>query len=103
MLQEAADELLSRDGCGAVLNLIGGRLFISESEVAILQLAQAVVADSDAKDVRCEILEGLFATAHGFGVNDPVFAPDGCLHLSEQFSLFQLIAKLGAGRLRRVL
>lgn len=36
-----------------------GQLFISESDLAIMQLAQAVVADSDVKDVGGEILEGL--------------------------------------------
>jgi hypothetical protein len=57
MLEEATDELLSSDG--ATLELVRGRLFISESDLAIMQLAQAVVADSDAKDVGGEILEGL--------------------------------------------
>ena len=57
MLEEATDELLSRDR--AALNVIGGRLFIGESDVAVLQLTEAVVADSDAKDVGGEVLESL--------------------------------------------
>ena len=59
VLEEAADELLRRDR--ALLNLIGGGFFVGESEVAIFQLAQAVVAKGHAKDVRGEILEGLLA------------------------------------------
>src|SRR5437870_97435 len=94
VLEEAADELLSGDG--AVLELIGGGLFVSESDGAVFQLAQAVVAEGHAKDVRGEILEGLFAGAHGFGMHDPVFAPDARSDCSEQISLFQFIAKLGA-------
>jgi len=50
VLQEAADELFSGDR--TTLNLIGGRFFISESEVAVLQFEEAIVADGDAKDVR---------------------------------------------------
>ena len=94
MLEEAADELFSGDR--TTLNLIGGRLFISESDVPIFQLAQAVVADSDAKDVRGEILEGLCATADGFGMNYPILAPEVRSNCREQPGLFQCIAKLGA-------
>jgi hypothetical protein len=59
VLEEATDELFG--GEGATLELVSGRLFVRESNSAIFQLAQAVVADSDAKDVRGEILEGLLA------------------------------------------
>ena len=59
VLEEAANELCSSDG--AVLELLAGGFFKSESDVAVLQFAQAVVADGDAKDVRGEILESLLA------------------------------------------
>jgi len=59
VLEEATDEL-SR-GHRAVLELLGGGFLVRESDVPIFQLAQAVIADRDAKDVRGEILEGLFA------------------------------------------
>jgi len=59
VLQETADEL--RGGDGAVLELIRGRLFVRESDLAIMQLAEAVVGDSDAEDIRGEIFEGLLA------------------------------------------
>src|SRR5712692_7291927 len=94
VLEEATDELLGGDG--AVLELISGRLFERESDLAIFQLAQAVVADSDAKDVRGEILESLLATADGFGMDHPIFAPEARRDCREQSSLFQFIAKLGA-------
>ena len=59
VLQEAADELLGIEG--AVAELVSGRLFVGESDPTIFQLTDAVVADSDAEDVRSEILEGLSA------------------------------------------
>jgi hypothetical protein len=59
VLEEATDELLGREG--ATLELVSGRLFVRESDLAIFQLTEAVVGDSDAKDVRGEILEGLGA------------------------------------------
>lgn len=70
VLEEAPDELFSSDG--ATLELVSGRLFVSESDLAIMHLAQSVVTNSDTKDVRGEILEGLFAGADWFGVDHPV-------------------------------
>lgn len=93
-MEEATDELCGSHFIG--LELVSGRLFIGESDVAVLQLTEAVVADSDAKDVRGEILEGWFAGAYGFGMHDPVFAPDARLGLSKQVGLLELITKLGA-------
>src|SRR6266550_3053037 len=93
VLQEAADELLGLDG--AVLELVSGRLFVGEREVAILQLAQAVVGDSHAKDVRGEILEGLLTGAHGFGMDHPGFLPDPGRYLSKEFRLLESITELG--------
>jgi len=46
VLEEAPDELFRRDG--ATLELVSGRLLVSESDLASMQLAQAVVTDSDA-------------------------------------------------------
>ena len=59
VLEEATDELLGGDG--ATLELISGRLFVRESDLAIMEVAEAVVAEGHAKDVRGEILEGLLA------------------------------------------
>src|SRR5450432_2013383 len=94
MLEEAADELLGRDR--ATLELGGGRLFVGESDLTILELPHAVVADGHAEDVRSEILEGLRAGAHRLGMDHPVFTPDAGCDLSEERSLAQGITKLGA-------
>src|SRR5215203_5466587 len=94
VLEEATDELFSRDG--ATLELVRGRLFVSESDLATVQLVQAIVTDSNAKDVRGEIFEGLLTRAHRFGMHDPVSAPDVRSDSREQFRLLQLVAKLGA-------
>ena len=83
VLQEAADELVRAHG--AVLELLSGGLFIGESDVALFQFTQTVVAEGDAEDVRGEILESLGATAHRFGVDHPVLLPDALLDLSKQF------------------
>ena len=57
VLEEATDELLGGDG--ATFELVSGRLFVRESDLAIMEMAEAVVAEGHAKDVRGEILEGL--------------------------------------------
>jgi hypothetical protein len=64
VLEEATDELFGTDS--STLELVSGRLFVRESDLAIMQLAQAVVTDSDAKDVRGEIFEGWLTRAHCF-------------------------------------
>src|SRR5882672_7238554 len=79
-----------------MLDLVSGRLLVRESDLAIMQLAQAVVTEGDAKDVGGEILESLGTTANRFGVDYPVFAPDARLHLSKENGLFQRVTKLGA-------
>jgi hypothetical protein len=78
VLEEATDELFSGDG--AMLKFVSGRLLVSKSDLAIMEAAEAVVTESHAKDVRGKILKSLDPTAHGFGVNHPVFAPDVSLH-----------------------
>jgi hypothetical protein len=59
MLEEATDELLGGDG--ATFELVGGRLFVRESDLAIMEVAEAIVREGHAKDVRGKILEGLLA------------------------------------------
>ena len=94
VLEEATNELFGGDG--ATLELVSGRLFVGESNLTVLQLFEAPVRDSDAKDVRGEVLEGLLAGAHGFGMDYPVLAPDARIDSREESSLFQMVAKLGA-------
>ncbi len=94
VLQETMDELLGGDG--AVLELVSGGLLVGESDLAIFQLTQAVVADSDAEDIRSEILESLFAGTDGLGMDHPWFAPDAGRDLSKEFGLFESVTELGA-------
>src|SRR5450759_6028562 len=78
VLEEATDELFRAHS--AVLDLISGRLFISESDVAVLQLEEAVVADSDAKDVRGEVLKRGLARTDRLAVNYPPLFPYAPVH-----------------------
>src|SRR6266540_365009 len=94
VLEEATNELLGRHLTG--LELISGRLFVSESDLAMMEVAEAVVTEGHAKDVRGEILEGLLACADGFGMHDPIFAPEARIDGREEPGLFQLVTKLGA-------
>ena len=94
MLQEPANELFGGDG--AELDLVGGRFFVVESDLAVLELEDAVVADGDAEDVRGEVFECCLAAADGLGVDHPGFRPDSLIHLIEQPGLFQLVSELGA-------
>jgi len=94
VLEEATDELLGTDG--AMLELVSGRLFVRESDSALLQFTEAVVTEGDAKDARSEILESLYATANGLAMDHPVFVPDGGRDLSKEIGLFQGVTKLGA-------
>ena len=94
VLQEAVDELLRAEG--AVLDLRRGRLFVRESDLALLQFTQAIVTEGDAKDVRSEILESLSAGAYRLGMDHPVLALDGGRDLSKEISHFQGVTELGA-------
>ena len=73
VLEEATDELLGGDG--AALELVSGGVFVRESDLAMMQLAEAVVTEGDTKDVRGEILEGWDAGADRFGVDHPFLFP----------------------------
>ena len=79
-----------------MFELIGGRFFIRESDAALLELENAVIGDSHAKDVRSEIFESGEAAADGLRVDHPILPPHDRINCCEQFGLFQLIAKLGA-------
>src|SRR5438445_11456073 len=82
VLEEATNELLG--GEGTRLELVSGRLFVSESNVAIFQLAEAVVTEGHAKDVRGKIAEGMGAGADGFGMDHPGFVPEAGRELSKE-------------------
>ncbi len=93
-MQEATNELFGSDG--ATLELVRGRLFVSESDLTILQLAQAVIAEGHAKDVRGEIFESLLTRAYRLGMHDPVLLPHSGVDLRKEFRLLEAIAELGA-------
>jgi hypothetical protein len=50
VLEEATDEFFGGDG--ATLELVSGGFFVSESDLAFMELAETMVTESDAKDVR---------------------------------------------------
>jgi hypothetical protein len=54
VLEEAVDELFSREGAELVLASI--RRAVAKSDLVIFELDQAAVADGDPEDVRSEIL-----------------------------------------------
>ena len=51
VLEEATDELLGGDG--ATLELISGRLFVRESDLAIMEVAEPVVSSNCFSRNRC--------------------------------------------------
>lgn len=94
VLKEAADKLFGRYGRES--GLIGGRILVGESDLAIFEGEDAAIADGDAKDVRSEVFEGGLAGANGLRVNDPGFAPDLWVKEMEEIGLFEQIPELGA-------
>lgn len=94
VLEKTADELLGRDGREP--DLIGRRLLVGESDQAIVEFDDPPVADGDAKDVGCEILEGGLAGADSLAVDDPILAPDGGVDQGEEIGLLEQVAELGA-------
>ena len=67
----------------ATLDLVSGRFFVVKVTAPFSQLAQAIVGEGDAKDVRGEILEGGEAGADRQAVNHPVFFPDCAARLGQ--------------------
>jgi len=57
VLEEAADELLGRQGAGSERAGVGGA--VAEGDPVMLDFQDAPVADGDAEDVGGEILEGV--------------------------------------------
>ena len=56
VLEEAANELCRAES--AALDLSSGGFFVAESDWAVFEFADTVIAEGHAKDVRGEILEG---------------------------------------------
>jgi hypothetical protein len=67
VLEETTDKLFGRDG--REFDLLGGRILVRESDLTILELENAAIADGDAKDVRGQIFAGGFSRADGLTMN----------------------------------
>ena len=93
VLKKTTNKLFGSEG--TELGLIGGRFLVLKSDVAILQLEDALIADGNSKDIRGKISEGLLATADWLTVHDPVLFPYVLIDLSEQVGFFQLVSELG--------
>jgi hypothetical protein len=74
VLQEAVDELFGGEGAELGLSGIGGA--ITESDLIVLQIDQAAVADGDAEDVRGQVLHCGAAIADWFAVDNPLLFPN---------------------------
>ena len=98
VLKETVNELFGRQGAELGLVCAGGA--ITESDLILLHLDEAAVAEGDAKDVGREILEGGAAVADGLAMHDPVLLPHGRGDARKPIGLAQRIADLGAKEFR---
>ena len=76
MLQEAVDELFGGEGAELGLSGIGSAITKSDLIARSVQFDQTVVADGDAEDVGCQVLQCGAAIANRFAVGDPLLFPD---------------------------
>jgi len=81
VLQKAANEFFRGQRFRG--EFLGVALAVLKGDVAIFHFEQAPVADGNAEDVGCEILEGAFARAHRFAMYHPRFVPGLRWHLCE--------------------
>jgi hypothetical protein len=94
VLKETADEFLGGDSRS--LDLISGGFLVLEGDVAVIEGENAIVADGDAEDVRCKIVESCFTTADGLRVNHPLLFPYTFVNLIEQAGFFKGVTEFGA-------
>ena len=94
VLQETVDELLGGEGAG--FPVVGGVLPVAESDLSVLKFEEALVGESDAEDIRSQILERCLAGADGLTVDNPLLPPDLGWNLLQQLCLFQGRSKLGS-------
>jgi hypothetical protein len=93
VLEEPADEFLDRDG--ANLDSPGLGVLVLEGDPASFESEDAVVADRHTKDVRCQVLQGLRASANRLTMHDPVLFPDRWGDKVKHGGLVQRIAHFG--------
>ena len=96
VLQEAANELFGSDG--AKLRLRSRRVFISKSNVAILQCANAVIAEGPRERGKGEILERGGASADRLAVDHPILFPDALVHRAQTEHPFSIRRAAWRGR-----
>ena len=75
MLQEAVDELFGGEGAGLGLSGIGSTITEGNLIARSVQFDQTAVADGDAEDVGCQVLQCGAAIADRFAVDDPLLFP----------------------------
>jgi hypothetical protein len=93
VLQETADELLSREG--ARLPATGSPVTVTEGDLTVLTFENPVVGKSNAKDIGGQVFEGGLTCADRLAVDDPLLPPDLKWDLVEQVGLLQSGAELG--------
>ena len=70
MLQKTVEEFFSGEGAQPKLAGVGSP--IAKSDLIILQLDQAAVADGDEEDIRSQVLEGGTTITHWLAMNNPI-------------------------------
>jgi hypothetical protein len=72
--QEAAQELVDREGHQTLLVLVGG-VSPTKGDLVLLEGDEAVIGDGDAMRIAAEVVENMLRAAEGrFAVDDPVLA-----------------------------
>ena len=74
VVEEAADELLG--GHGGSIHCFGFGVTVTKRDATIFERKNVSVADSNAKDVGRQVLQGSFAAADGDNIHNPVLLPD---------------------------
>ena len=87
MLQEAVNERFGRECTQFGLPRVRGP--VAKSNLVVLQLDQAAVADGNAEDIRRQVFQSRATIAHRFAMNDPILLPDPGGNLSEEGGLLQ--------------
>lgn len=80
---------------GTAWDLRSGRFRVLKSDVAILQLEEARLADGTSNAIRGKLADGVLATADWRTVNAPVLVPDVRIDLSAQVGFVQVVSALG--------
>jgi hypothetical protein len=94
VLQEATDELLSREGTR--FPVTGGPVTVTEGDLTVLTLENPPIGESHPEDIRGQILESGLTGANGLTVDDPLLPPDRGRNSLGQSCFLQGGPKLGS-------